>query len=362
MLFLVVGSMAVEHALGVAAKSSASPVWKWIESLWTHAGWEGAYPWDMIQPAFLFIVGVAVPFSYAKRKALGDSFLRMFGHAAYRAIVLILLGVVLRSFHNKQTYWTFEDVVSQIGLGYVFLFLLWNRLRWAQTAAAAGLLLSYWALWRYWPQIMGLPETAGVVTAGWKPAGNPGQAFDVWLRNLLPHEKPFQNHAYYTLNFIPSLANMIFGLMAGTLLQSSQQPRRKLLILCVTGTAMSLAGLALAWAGVCPLMKKIWTPGFALYSGGWCLVLLGWFYYVVDMLGWKRWTFPAVVLGANSIAVYIVLDTWGWTMSAALHRHFTWWVQPPWIDLATVLRNMAAAVIFWLIFYWMYRKKIFLRI
>jgi hypothetical protein len=92
------------------------------------------------------------------------------------------------------------------------------------------------------------------------------------------------------------------------------------------------------------------------------LVLLGWFYYVVDVLGLRRWTFPAVVLGANSIAVYIVLEVWGWSFSGALHRHLTWWVPTPWTDLAAVLRNLAAVVLFWWIFYWMYRRKIFLRI
>jgi len=362
MLALVAGSMVVEHALHVAAKATGSPAWEWIQGLWTHAGWEGAYPWDMVQPAFMFIVGVAVPYSYAKRQAMGESFARMLGHAVYRAIVLILLGVVLRSFHNKQTYWTFEDVVSQIGLGYVFLFLLWNRPRCVQGSVAAGLLLGYCAAWRYWPLIVGMPETPGVVEAGWHRSGSPAQAFDVWLRNLLPHEKPFVNWPYYTLNFIPSLANMIFGLMAGELLQASRPPRSKVWILCVAGTLLSLAGLGLDWAGVCPMIKKIWTPSFALYSGGWCLVFLGLFYYVVDVLGLRRWTFAAVVLGANSIAVYIALETWGWPMSGALHRHFTWWVPAPWGDLAAVLRNLAAALLFWWIFYWMYRRKIFLRI
>ena len=225
MLSLVAGEMFVGHALGIGVKASGHPAWSWIHSLWTHAGWEGAFPWDMIQPAFMFIVGVAVPFSYAKRKAMGDSFLKMLGHAVYRAIVLILLGVVIRSLHNKQTYWTFEDVVSQIGLGYVFLFLLWNRPRWLQATFAAVLLLGYGAAWLFWPQIAAALHIPGEALAGWHTSGSPAQAFDVWLRNLLPHEKPFQNHAYYTLNFIPSLANMIFGLMAGELLQSSALAR-----------------------------------------------------------------------------------------------------------------------------------------
>ena len=135
-----------------------------------------------------------------------------------------------------------------------------------------------------------------------------------------------------------------------------------MLTLCIVGLALSLAGLVLTWIGVCPMVKKIWTPTFALYSGGWCVLLLGWFYYVVDVLQWKRWTFPAVVLGANSIAVYIVLDVWSYSITSSLHRHFTWWVPSPWTDVAAVARNFAGLLIFWWIFFWMYRKKIFVRI
>jgi predicted acyltransferase len=155
---------------------------------------------------------------------------------------------------------------------------------------------------------------------------------------------------------------MIFGLMAGELLQSSLPARSKMRKLCLAGVGLSLAGLALVWTGICPLNKLIWTPSFALYSGGWCVLLLGWFYYVVDVLKFQRWTYPAVVLGANSIAVYIALGVWSWSIGNNLHRHFTWWVPASWADLASVLRNLAAALIFWLVFFWMYRRKIFLRI
>ena len=346
-----------------------SPFWTAVAQQWNHVGYTIAKPsdfriWDLIQPAFMFIVGVSVPYSYGARQARGESHLRMFGHAVYRAVVLILVGVFLRSSGHGQTNWTLEDVVSQIGLGYVFLYLLWTQ-RWqVQAIAAATILVAYWGLWRFWPQIAAQIGVAQAAVAGWPKAGNPGQAFDVWLRNALPHAKPFTNHAYYTLNFIPSLANMIFGLLAGQLLRSSLTARRKLLILTGTGIAGILLGIALA--PFCPLIKTIWTPTFAIFSGGWCLLLLAGFYGVVDVLGWRRWTFPAVVLGANSIAVYVLMGMWwgdnGWLLGNVKRHSGTWLLSrmsDPW---AAVTASVLACLIFWSIFYWMYRRKIFLRI
>ncbi|MCE9556349.1 MAG: DUF5009 domain-containing protein [Planctomycetes bacterium] len=351
-----------------------SPAWQgMVHHLvlqWDHVGYAISSVadfrfWDLIQPAFMFIVGVSVPFSYAARRARGQGFVRMFGHAAYRALLLILLGVFLRSGWSGQTVWTFEDVVSQIGLGYIFLFLLWN-LPWpGQAVAAVGILVGYWALWQYWPQFAWLLGVKQAAVAGWPKIGNPGQAFDVWLRNWLPHNKPFVNHEYYTLNFIPALANMIFGLMAGELLGSKLPARHKLLILVATGIAGIILGvlLGLGASPVCPIIKKIWTPSFAIFSGGWTLLLLAAFYGVVDVLGWRRWTFPAVVLGVNSVAVYVLMWLWPGWLTPNVNRHVGFWLfagmSPPWV---AVVRSLLVFAIFWLVFFWMYRRRIFLRI
>ncbi|MCE9547315.1 MAG: hypothetical protein K8T25_17725 [Planctomycetia bacterium] len=203
----------------------------------------------------------------------------------------------------------------------------------------------------------------GPATAGWPKEGNPGQAFDVWLRNALPFNKPFRNHAYYTLNFIPSIATMVFGLMAGELLQSPLRPWRKFGWLVGVGLLGMGAGLALDLGGVCPLIKKIWTPSWTLFSGGACLVLLGAFYALVDLWGWRRWTLPAVVLGANSIAVYVVLELYcGWMVKTINQQvvHGIWpSISVPW---AATITSLLAVGAFWLVFYVLYRSRVFVRI
>src|ERR1044071_2227166 len=128
----------------VAKKLPNSRLWQFLHYQTDHVQWVGCALWDLIQPSFMFLVGVAMPFSLAKRQAQGQSYGQMFRHALLRSLLLVAFGIFLRSMHRKQTYFTFEDVLTQIGLGYTFLFLLWNRPWKIQAAAAAGILVVYW--------------------------------------------------------------------------------------------------------------------------------------------------------------------------------------------------------------------------
>src|SRR5262249_35425048 len=129
----------------VAGKFPDSAVAGFFASTMDHREWVGCAPWDLIQPCFMFMVGVALPFSIARRREKGETFGRQFAHSVYRALVLIALGIFLRSQARPQTYFTFEDVLTQIGLGYVFLFLLaWTTPR-VQWIAAPLILIRYCA-------------------------------------------------------------------------------------------------------------------------------------------------------------------------------------------------------------------------
>ncbi len=347
-----------------------SGFWNFVAHQTDHIAWAGCVLWDMIQPSFMFMVGVSMAYSYAKRARLGHRRVRMLGHAATRALVLILLGVFLRSIDEEQTYWTFEDVLTQIGLGYVFLFLLWGKKPRVQVAAAVGILVGYWALFAFYP----LRETAGNprnypqftgFLAHWNLNANPAHAVDTWFLNLFPREQPFAFHpsGYNTLNFIPSLAIMIFGLQAGEVLRSERPERRKAARLALAGLALATAGYLLHVLGICPLVKKTWTPAFTVFSGGWCLLILAALYYLVDILNWKKWTFPLVVIGTNSIALYIMIHLFPGWIDRMLHTHigdgYAGIFGEPFSDL---VRNLACALLLWLVCLWMYKRKIFLRI
>lgn len=359
------------HALEAAYPDSA-----WLRQLlrqFDHVEWQGIVLWDMIQPSFMFMVGVSMAYSYASRERRGHSYSQMLGHAVRRAIVLVLLGVFLRSLGRESTYWTLEDVVSQIGLGYVALFLLWNRPWRSQLGVALGLLVGYWLLFACWPLPDASYDYAAVdgkayydgFWAHWNKNAHPAHYFDQWLLNLLPRDEPFAANSggYNTLNFVPSLSTMILGLMAGEQLRSSTSAKSNLKWLIGSGVALAATGWLLHLLGVCPVVKKIWTPSFGLVSTGYCLLLLALLYAVIDLLKFRRWAWPAVVVGRNSIAMYCMI--WmiaGWCL-ATLHTHFG---EAPFRILGSefqpLLENLAVSTILWLICYWMYRREIFLRI
>jgi predicted acyltransferase len=354
-----------------------STFWSWVAFNTSHVPWQGCSLHDLIQPAFSFLAGASLPFSIASRRNKGESFGRMLGHAVWRSVVLILLGIFLRSLHRPTTYWTFEDTLTQIGLGYTFLFLLAFASLRVQIVTFAAILIGFWAAFVAYPLPgAGFDYTQVGVPANWphlysgflahfNKNSNVSWAFDVWFLNLFPRESPFRFNSggWSTLSFIPTLATMMLGLWAGMWLKTSRSVGEKLKGLIAAGVALTLAGLILQWLHICPIVKRIWTSSYTLYSGGLVVLMLAGFYAVIDWKGWRRWIFPLLVIGANSIAIYVMSWTMEEFVSSALVRHLG---SAPFAVLGPpfepVLRGAGVLVVFWLILYWMYRRRIFVRI
>jgi predicted acyltransferase len=365
------------HLAQVARRFPDSRAAAIAADLLDHRPWVGCAPWDLIQPAFMFMVGVALPFSIASRLARGQSFTRMLGHSVVRALALVALGIFLRSQGRPQTYFTFEDVLTQIGLGYVFLFLLaWTKPA-VQWASAAAILVVYWALFAVYPlpapgfdtSSVGVPADWPHALTGfaahWNKNTNAAHAFDVWFLNLFPRERPFafNGGGYLTLNFVPSLATMIFGLLAGGLLRSARTPADKVRRLVAFGVAGVALGTALHAAGVCPVVKRIWTPSWTIFSAGWVTLLLALFYGAIDVGQHRRWTLPFIVVGVNSIAMYALVHVATDYVGQSFLVHAG---AVPFDILGESFRpallGAATLLTFWGILAWMYRRRIFLRI
>jgi heparan-alpha-glucosaminide N-acetyltransferase len=361
----------------VAEKLPASGFWQFLSYHQSHVPWVGCSLHDLIQPSFSFIVGVALPFSIANRMARGQTQGWLSLHAFWRALVLVLLGVFLRSTGSDMTNWTFEDTLTQIGLGYGFLFLLGFRPARDQWIALAVILAGYWMLFALWP----LPgsdfdwKSAGVASdwqynltgfaAHWNKNTNPAWAFDTRFMNLFPRLKPYTANAggYVTLSFIPTLGTMILGLIAGGVLRSGRAPWVKVQWLALAGVIALAAADLIGWLGICPVVKRIWTPGWVLFSGGWCLILLAAGYAVIDLAGWKGWSFPLVVIGMNSIAAYCMAHLFEGFIHKNLATHLganTFKLFGPAYE--PLVHGAAVLLTLWIILLWMYRRKIFLRI
>jgi len=363
----------------VSAALPANDFWRFLCHHQTHSAWVGCTLHDLIQPSFSFLVGVALPFSIASRTARGQSHNRALWHALWRALVLILLGVFLRSVGHSQTRWTFEDTLSQIGLGYFFLFLLGFRSVRAQWITLGVILVGYGAAFALYPLPDANFDLARVAVptewqaqhwlqgfaAHWNKNTNLAWAFDVWWLNLFPRAEPFvrNNGGYATLSFIPTLGTMILGLIAGGVLRSDRTPWQKVQWLATAGIIGLVSGSAIGWLGICPVVKPIWTPSWVIYSGGWCFLLLAGFFAVIDMMGRRAWAMPLITVGMNSIAAYcmswLIEDFVAKTLKTHLGQNFFSLFGAPYEPL---FHGATTLLVMWLLLFWMYRRKLFLRI
>lgn len=361
----------------VARAFPTSWFWKILSYNQTHVDWAGCSLHDTIQPSFSFLVGVALPYSIASRLAKGSGFGKLLFHAMWRAVILIALGIFLRSIDHPQTYFTFEDTLTQIGLGYVFLFMLGfvTKERWLWVSLGA-ILFGYWLAWALYPaagpgfnwQAVGVPPDwthhyTGFM-AHWNKNANLGNTFDQWFLNLFPRTSPFvyNDGGYLTLSFIPTLGTMILGLIAGRWLRAGAPriPFRRLLIAGAAGIAI---GLLLHAAGICPVVKRIWTPSWTLFSGGLCFLMLAAFAWLIETMGYRKWAFPLIVIGMNSIAAYLIAHL----LENFLLSSFRTNLGPNAFAFAgsalqPLIEGMAILLAYWIILYWMYRRKIYLRI
>ncbi len=375
----IVMLLMLSEALDIPDVASAVPgngFWAFLGRQWSHSPWIGCSLFDLIQPGFSFLVGVALPYSLARRAIAGQPQWRRTLHAFWRALVLIFLGIFLRSVGRSETYWTFKDTLTQIGLGYGFLYLLALRPIRIQWGALAVILVGYWLVFALYP----LPGPdfdwikAGVnpsqqlagFAGHWTENTNPAWRFDLWFLNLFPQAHPWthaEDGGYCTLSFIPTLGTMILGLIAGGVLRSERLPPGKVRWLAIAGVISLTSGWLLGIMGICPVVKRIWTPSWVLFSGGWSLLILAALYLIIDVLNWRAWAFPLKVVGMNSIAVYVM--SWvcvGFITDTLLchlgHRLFDVFGR----TYEPLLLGMAVMLVEWLVLWWMYWRRIFLRI
>ena len=338
---------------GFGLKEMLNPErWGWITNQWTHREWRGCTLWDLLLPAMLFLVGVAMPYSYAKRQGKGQSWPRQLVHALVRAGVLILLGLYLKSYAKNELVFDLRGDLQQIGLAYLLAFLVLPLGLAAQGVAAALLLVGH--------------ATALVIyaVAGghdlWSKEKNLGLAVDTWLR-FAPQD------GHVTLSVIPAAAIVLLGALIGGLIRSGMTPGHKVAIM----TACSLVGILFGWLlsggggildfewyAVVPMIGRLMTLTFAMTSVGWTLLVFTYFYLVMDGFVLRAWAAPLAIVGRNALILYIT------------YRLFREWAEksaklvlPPSVGtLRPLFVALLVAAIFWLLCFWLYRRRIFFKV
>lgn len=370
---------------------TAGKIADWIRFHTTHVEWVGCSLHDMIQPSFTFLVGVSLVFSVAARSSKGQTKGQMLVHALGRSVILVLLGIFLRSLGKPQTNFTFDDTLTQIGLGYWILYLVSG---WSTRAVVIVLLVvlgGYWGAFIAYPKppegfdyaAVGVPSEWGAhwsdgLLVHFNKNSNLAWAFDRWWMNLFPRTTEFSHSAggYSTLSFVPTLGTMLLGLLAGRLLKNVDDRRRRLGGMVLVGVVCMVLGYGLDWFGICPVVKRIWTSSWVLWSGGLCFLWLAALSLLCDEWRITRWGGFFRVVGANSIVAYVMSWTLEGPVIDALKRHFGGFFSAAaerltnlvsaedsrMADLEAVLLGLGVLGIFWLVLFWLYRQRIFVRI
>lgn len=310
-----------------------------------HEPWAGVRFWDLIQPFFMFIVGVVMPWSFARRWARGETWQASLVHVLKRAALLIAWGLIARSVQAQRPVIDLINVLAQIAFTYTVAFLVLRKSWRFQLTTGVALLALHTLAYVLW---------AGSTAGGpWARDANFGQWLDMQLlgKNW--------GGSYATINCLSSAFNTILGVVAGTLLFSRASAQRKFQIFATAGVVLVAAGLALhPWI---PVIKKIWTASFALVSGGLTLLALLIFYWVCDVAGRHRWATLFVAIGANSIFIYLFHEILGrWMRQTA--PVFTSWAEP-WIGaFAPFTAAWLAIALQVYLCWWLYERRIYLKL
>ncbi|BDC48250.1 DUF5009 domain-containing protein [Bryobacterales bacterium F-183] len=303
-----------------------------------HAEWVGCTLWDLIQPAFTFIVGVAMPIAFRNRK--GD----VFRHVLWRTFALIVLSNLLSNFGkspDSPLKLQFINVLCQIAFSYLMCFGILQLPFRLQMVVATLILIVHNGLF-FW--------TAG----GFDPVANYAAAVD---RAVLGYN--YSGH-YTTLNFLGNGITVLFGCWTGLLLQNVPEDGKRLRILAISSAACFGLGFSLApWI---PMVKRLWTASFTFFSAGWVLLFFAVCYWLVEVLNWRgRWTFVASVIGANSIFIYSfsqVLSGWLSRGLANFDGNKFAFLGPP----GAIPHYLLVMLVMWSLCYWLYQRKIFFKI
>lgn len=312
-----------------------------------HHPWNGLRFWDLIQPFFMFIVGVAMPFSFGRRWDRGATWNSTLRHAAVRSLLLLTFGWALYCIGPGRITFQFWNVLAQLSFTFFVAFLLMRKPAWVQIAFTVSLLMLTELLYRLW------------AVPGFNQPFVPDHNFGSWVDM---HITGFLSRGHWVaFNAVPTTAHTMWGVLAGQLLKSARPETRKLLILSVAGLIGVVAGYALD--PVTPIIKRICTSSFVIVSGGWCLLALALCYWLIDMRRLRTGTWVMTVVGMNSLAIYLFTNSGGQEWFHRVVKPFAFGVFG-WAGetTAAVVTSLVVWFLFWYLCYWLYKKRIFIKI
>ncbi len=312
-----------------------------------HVKWEGMHFWDLIQPFFMFIVGVAMPFSFANRMKKGATYSNLFSHAVKRSLLMLFLGWALYCIDPGKIIFQFQNVLAQLGVTYFLAFLIIRKKPVVQIAFSILLILISEVIYRsFWVEGFTQPFVHQ-------------HNFGYWLNAQISGAD--NNSTWAIFNAIPTAAHTIWGVVAGQLLLSKKTNKQKMQLLIAAGVAGLVIGFGLS--GVTPIIKRIATSTFVFASGGWALLALALCYWLIDIKKYQKGVWVFALVGMNPLFIYLFAHVGGADLIRKIvlpfsNALFGWTGELG----AHIILSIFVLFFLWYIVYWMYKKKIFIRI
>jgi predicted acyltransferase len=317
-----------------------------------HHSWNGLRFWDLIQPFFMFIVGVAMPFSFAKRIKLGEPKKKITRHIIQRCLILLAFGVGLHCGYSRKLVWELWNVLSQLSVTIIIAYFL-MQYKWSvQIVVSFGLLLLTEITYRTFS------------LEGYNQPFVKDHNFGSWMDMVLMG-KINNGGGWVAINFIPTAAHTIWGVIAGQMLLSEKPAMEKFRKIALAGVIILVTGYLLEWTSVTPIIKRICTSSFVLASGGWALLVLAFSYWLIDIKKLNGWIFPFVIFGTNAIFIYMFFNTVGGQWFNGFVSIFTngilgWFGAS--IFTMSLITSLTILTLEWFLCYYLYKKQIFFRI
>ena len=322
-----------------------------------HVAWDGLRHHDTIFPLFLFIAGISFPFSYAKMQEKGRTRWQIYWKIIRRGLILFFFGLLcngLLKFHwSDMRIWS---VLARIGLAWMFAALLFINFKPSVRAViAVVILVGYWLLLRFVP--------APDAPAGAGPFSFEGNLVGYVDRCLFPGHLYKGDGGVFdpegTLSTLPAIVTAMMGMFTGEWVRRKSVSENKKVLWMVTAAAVLLV-VGLVWSRWFPLNKKLWSSTFVLVVAAYSLALFALFYWIIDVKGWKKWSFPLAVIGMNSITIYMAPRIIDFKYATNFFiGGLCSFMGPVWAKIVWYIGFLALE---WLFLYFLYKKKIFLRV
>lgn len=316
-----------------------------------HHPWNGLRFWDLVQPFFMFIVGVAMVFSLQKRVHRPDDWKKARNHIFKRCALLFAFGVMLHCVYSGELVWELWNVLTQLSFTILVAFFLFRQPLKIQILFSFGLLLLTEILYRF------------VLVDGFDRPFVQGENFGAWMDMVLMGK--INGGGWVTINCLPTAAHTIWGVVAGKILISNKSSSEKLKPLIVAGIIGLVVGYTMDWMGITPIIKRIATTSFTIVSGGWCLLVLAATYWLVDVKKVRLGVFFFSIVGMNSIFIYLFTQTVGhqWVndFTAIFTDGVLGWLGAN-LHTMAIAASIAVFALYWYLCYWLYQRKVFFKI